>query len=36
MDLLQSLWLIAPEETLSLAGLALLLVAHGAGTRPRG
>ena len=33
MDLMQSLWLIAPEETLSLAGLALLLVAAWGGDK---
>jgi NADH-quinone oxidoreductase subunit N len=33
MDLQHSLWLIAPEEVLSLAGLALLLVAAWGGDR---
>ena len=33
MDLQHSLWLIAPEETLSLAGLILLLVAAWAGDK---
>ncbi|MCA1661377.1 MAG: NADH-quinone oxidoreductase subunit NuoN [Novosphingobium sp.] len=33
MDLQRSLWLIAPEETLSLAGLILLLVAAWAGDK---
>ena len=33
MDLLHSLWLIAPEETLSLAGLALLLFAAWGGDK---
>ena len=33
MDLMQSLWLVAPEELLSLAGLALLLVAAWGGDK---
>ena len=33
MDLQQSLWLIAPEETLSVAGLILLLVAAWTGDK---
>ena len=33
MDLVQSLWLVLPEEVLSLAGLALLLVAAWGGDK---
>ena len=33
MNLQQSLWLVAPEEVLSLAGLALLLVAAWGGDK---
>ena len=33
MDLVQSLWLVAPEELLSLSGLALLLVAAWGGDK---
>ena len=33
MDLLHSLWLVAPEEVLSLSGLALLLVAAWGGDK---
>ena len=33
MDLVQSLWLVAPEEVLSLSGLALLLVAAWGGDK---
>ena len=33
MDLVKSLWLVAPEEVLSLAGLALLLVAAWGGDK---